>query len=201
MRTLAIALLLLGCCALPLSADDEPQDDTPYLEGDKQICKQPPMLLKRPSDSWQFVDLEKMKKKAEAEGQDVSTPAWRQLKFRLYSGSQRANIFVYARIDDEERDEPLTAEALAEGKLASLRGAFKEPTVGKPKKVRVGRTVGVMLQIEGALLQGGKEHAVLAATGFRSQDKCVLEVQLECKPSQVKKLSKELKTLLKKLKF
>jgi hypothetical protein len=181
-------------------AEEEPEDDTPFLKGDKQTCKKPLLRMVRPNDSWQYVDLAKIRKKAAAAGRDVS--GMRTLRFRLWNGTKRASVYVWAWIDPVNRDkEPLTPEIMALGKIKQLKGAFKEPKMGKPKKARIGKRVGASFQITGTLLRGGKKHAIVCTTGFRPADKCCLVVQLECSPDQVVKLSKDLKKLLKKFRF
>ncbi|MGE0713176.1 MAG: hypothetical protein AB7N76_12145 [Planctomycetota bacterium] len=199
-QPLMLPLMLL--LAAPLLADDkaEPKDDTPYLEGDKQTLKEPPIQALRPSDSWQFVDLEKMKKKAQEQGADLS--GYQGLRFRLYYPAKRADVYIWAWIDESEPDKALTAEKMAEMKVTQLKAAFKEPKLAKPYHTRVGRQVGVGFELSGELAAQPKvQRGIVCTVATRSEDRCAIVVQLECHPDQLKELTKDLKKLLKKLKF
>lgn len=205
LSTAALACALAWTLLLPASswADDKnkDKDDEPLLlEGQKQTLKAPPILINSPSDSWRFVDLVKLKQKEDKAGKDTS--GYATLRFRLWNASKRANIYVWAWVDTMERDQtPLTLEALIAHKLESLKKVFKEPKTTKPKAVRFGKRPGAGFEIQGSMPGRAQPHAIVANMAYRPEDKCVLLIQLECQPSQLKKLKKDLGKLQKKLRF
>jgi hypothetical protein len=196
LRTLVLGLFLLGTFGSALADDDE----LPYLEGETQKCESPAMLLKRPHDGWQFVDLEKMRKKAEGLGEE--TKGYRNLRFRLWFGSKRAEIFVRSWIDEENREKPLTTESFALLKIEHLKGFFEKSKLKKPKLVKFGKRPAVFFTIQGKLKEGKKKgHAILCAVCVREEDKTVAVIQLECDPKHAKSLKKDLLKLLKHSRF
>lgn len=197
LRTLVLGIFLLGTLLGGARADD---DDLPYLEGDTQKCATPAMLLKRPHDGWQFVDLEKLRKKAEGLGED--TKGYQNLRFRLWFGAKRAEVFVWSWIDEEPREQPLTTESFALLKIEHLKGAFEKPKLKKPKLVKFGKRPGVFFTIQGKLREGTKkDHAILCAVCVREEDKSVAVIQLECAPKNAKGLKKDFLKLLKNTRF
>ncbi len=196
LRTLVLGLFLLGTFGVT-SADD---DDLPFLKGEIQKCESPQMLLKRPHDGWQFVDLEKLRLKAKGLGED--TKGYRNLCFRLWFGAKRAEVFVWSWIDEESREQPLTTESFALIKIEHLKGVFEKPKLKKPKLVKFGKRPGVFFTIEGTLREGTKKpHAILCAVCVREEDKTVAVIQLECDPKHAKALKKDFLKLLKNTRF
>lgn len=196
MRTLVLGLVLCGTFG-GASAEDE---DLPFLKGDTQKCEAPPMLFKRPHDGWQFVDLEKMRRKAEGLGED--TKGYRNLRFRLWFGAKRGEVFVWSWVDEENREKALTTEAFALLKIDQLKGAFVKPKLKKPKLVKFGKRAAVFFTIQGTLAAGTKKpHAILCAVCIREEDKTIAVVQLECSPKNAKGLKKDFLKLLKLSRF
>ena len=194
--SLVLGLLILGSSSGVASADD----DMPFLKGDVQKCDAPTMHLKRPHDGWQFVDLVKMRRKAEGAGED--TKGYKTLRFRLWFGSKRAEVFVWSWVDEENREQPLATDAFAMFKAAQLKAAFVKPKLKKPKLVKFGKRTGVLISIQGTLAAGTKKpHAILSAVCIRAEDKTIAVIQLECAPKHLKSLKKDFLKLLKQLKF
>lgn len=197
LRTLVLGLFLLGTFTSALGDGDE---DPPYLEGETQKCATPAMLLKRPHDGWQFVDLEKLRKKAEGLGED--TKGYRNLRFKLWFGAKRAEVYVWSWVDEETREQPLTTESFALIKIEHLKGAFEKPKLKKPKLVKFGKRPAVFFTIQGKLKEGTKKsHAILCAVCVREEDKSVAVIQLECEPKHAKSLKKDFLKLLKSSRF
>lgn len=198
LRTLVLGLFLLG--ALSVTSADDKDDALPFLQGEIQKCESPQMLLKRPHDGWQFVDLEKMRLKAEGLGED--TKGYRNLRFRLWFGAKRAEVFVWSWIDEENREQPLTTESFALIKIEHLKGVFEKPKLKKPKLVKFGKRPGVFFTIQGTLREGTKKpHAILCAVCVREEDKTLAVIQLECDPKHAKTLKKDFLKLLKQTRF
>lgn len=195
-RALVCALVLFAWgLGVALAGDD----DTPFLSGEEQRCEQPALALERPGDAWQFVDLAKLRQQAEAKGED--TKGYATLRFRLWFGAKRANVYCWAWVDEETREQPLTTEAFVLTKVSDLRAAFTDPKISKPKLVKFGKRAAAMFSIEGALAEGGKQHAVLCAVCVRPEDNTICVLNLECEPEQLKELKKDFLKLLKKAKF
>lgn len=190
-------LLTLLLVALGVSLGDD--GDTPFLEGDEQRCELPAVALERPHDGWQFVDLAKLRALAKGRGED--TKGYETLRFRLWFGAKRADVYCWAWVDEADRETPLTTESYALEKVAQLRAAFVEPKLSKPKLVRLGKRGAAMFSIEGKLAEGAKPHAILCAVCVRPEDKVVLVINLECEPRHLKDLKKDFAKLLKQAKF
>src|SRR5688572_32206577 len=117
----AVPFLLLAAALLaapPVVADDDPKADPKgepseeiFLGVDKVDVEAPKMRVERPSDSWQFINLELAQRQAREQGQDTS--GYATLKARLYQGRTRSNIFVHAQPDPQARKEPPPAQELA----------------------------------------------------------------------------------------
>lgn len=197
MSTARFWLLTLLLVTLGVSLGDDA--DAPYLEGSEQRCEQPAMALERPHDGWQFVDLKKLQEQAKGRGED--TKGYQNLRFRLWFGAKRADVYCWAWTDEEDREAPLTTETYVLEKATQLRAAFVEPKLSKPKLVRFGKRAAAMFSIEGKLAEGGKEHGILCAVCVRPEDKVVCVINLECEPRHLKSLKKDFAKLLKQGKF
>jgi len=192
------AAALLAASLLCVAPDARGQD-TPLLDVEDVTCAAPALRVTRPSEAWRFVDLAAMRARAEQTGAD--TRGYAVLRARLWNGSARADVFVRAWADPVEREQPPDPAALILEVLEPVRASFAEGAkVNRPKGVRVGGRPGALVSLAGALAAGG-EHAVALAAAFRPEDRTVLTVALECRPEQLKKLTKELKALLKKIRF
>ena len=203
MRTplLLLALLVTMSSGLPLlhaaRAQEDPSDDTPFLEGETQESAQPPLRVTRPSDSWQFVDLERARTQAQARGEDIS--GYKTLRFRLWYGAARSNIFVHAWVDEVVRDGPPDPEVLARGMVEGLKSHLEGMKVKAFGRGRVGRRVGALFEVQGKNVRQGKDVAILRAVVYRPEDRAIVTVALECPAEEVDKVRKDFKALLRKL--
>lgn len=188
--SLALLLALVPCAA---AEDGDPGDDL-FLEGDKQTCEDPPFRIERPNDSWRFIDVRKLEAQASARREDVSV--YERLRYRLWYGSARANIYVTAWKDDQSREEPLTAEGFASTQIEGLRPVLGEMVVVRTAATKVGKRAGALFEVRGTLR--GKPHAIVQAIVVRPEDHAIVLLSLECAPDDVKDLMKDFKTFLKK---
>lgn len=162
----------------------------------------PPIKVTRPSDSWQFINMEFMKKRARANGD--STAGFETLKARLWFGAYKANIFVRAWVDKVSREKPLTLTELYTEKFKQLQQAFDNPKLKKPKGTKIGKQKAITFELKGKLKASGKPHFMLVAVTYREADKAIglfaLEISSDDK-GKLKELRKDFKKLLKKAKF
>lgn len=195
----AAAALLVACLVTASSAALADGDAATLLDDESVTCPTPALRVTRPNDAWQFVDLAALKAQAQAAGQD--TRGYDVLRARLWHGASRADVFVRAWTDPIEREQPPEAATLIQEVFEPVRASFGDGARSSaPKGVRVGGRVGALVGIEGTL-PGRGPHAVLLAVAYRPDDRTVLSVALECAPEHAKKLGKDLKKLLKKIRF
>ena len=192
----AILLVFSGVLLSPVSAQEG------FLEGDSFTCKAPPLRLKRPHDAWLFVDLEKAKAKRREDG--LSLDGYGTLKFQLYFGAARANLYVHAW------NNPLkvSLERVSTHHRDSVVSNLRDGEVKKTKKVRVGKQVGTYYEISGNVADPRdntklKAITILTAAAYREADKAVvtLELRFDANNKRAKELAKDFKKLLKKAKF
>lgn len=191
-----ICLIFSAALASPAVAQEG------YLKGDTFTCKAPPLRLKRPHDSWLFVDIEKAKAKRREEG--LPLDGYGTLKFQLFYGAARANIFVHAW------NNPLkvSLERVATHHRDTVVSNLRDGEVKTTKKVRVGKQVGTYFEISGNVPDPTdntklKAITILTATAYRDADKAVvtLELRFDAGSPRAKDLAKDFKKLLKKAKF
>jgi hypothetical protein len=191
----SIALLAALLVCTPALA----QDDSPFLEGDTAKSDQPPVALKRPSDSWQFVDVEKLR--AQGKVQDG------RLKFQLWYGAARAAIFVRAWIGSNPQDQSSPAQEQADRSKRELGQIIRQAKFSKLKGIRVGRRAGVWLEVTGKVPQQRdrtklRDIMIVQAFCFRPDDNAMLVFSMEFSDtSRAKALVKDFKKLLKKVRF
>lgn len=193
--TLALAGLVSPTGSAPAAAQDadgeDPTDDT-FLQGDDLVVEDPPLKLTRPSDSWQLLNLDALRRKMAERNRALPE----ELKARMWYGAARANVFVHA-FRDPQADPPSEAAAVAAAQIEQLKKVLGAATeVRGPGQVRVGARVGVMFEAHGAL--AGKPHVIMRAVVVRPDDRQIITLTLECPPDRLKDLRKDWKKLLKK---
>lgn len=198
-----LALILLAPAAL---AQDEPAEDSPFLEGDKIELEDPPLRLSRPNDSWQFIDVEKIKAKRRAQG--LNNAGYATLCAQLWYGAARANLFVRCwKAAALPQGDKAADDLLADGFQRELEGILKNPKLGKRKRVKVGKRAGIWFEIQGEAPDPRDPDKMVTLTiikivVFRPEDNAILTLSLEFSdPKRAKALGKDLKKLLKKVKF
>ncbi|MBX3472162.1 MAG: hypothetical protein KF878_35365 [Planctomycetes bacterium] len=194
----AFALVAAASAALPVVAQD---DEPPFLEGQDRVeCQEPPLRVERPSDSWMFINLEVMQRRAEQARQDVS--GYRTMRARLWHGSTRSNIFVHATPDHVRRTAPPPAAELArpmaEGLVAALEGGKLEGQGA----TRVGAREGWMFEVHGRPRGRDAEAgaiAIVRAVVYRPEDSHVFTFTLEGPAEKIAQLKRDFVKLLKKV--
>lgn len=206
---LAVALLV-GAAALavpvPATAQGEPKapapEDPPFLEGQDRVdVEAPPMRLERPSDSWMFLNLEVLQRRARDARQDVS--GYQNLKARLWHGSTRSNIFVHAQPDTVHRAEPPTAAELAGPLMQGLVQALVDGKVEQQGAVRVGGREGWSFEVHGR--SRGEANAplmaIMRAVAYRNEDHQIFMFTLEAPADKIGPLKRDFGKLLKKVRI
>lgn len=204
-----VLLLSAAVLAAPAAttAQEEPKqgepaapaaDDTPFIEGDKVDVETPPCRLERPSDSWQFVNLEVTRRQAIEQKQDVS--GYATLKARLYHGRTRSNIFVKAEPDNVHRAEPPKPADLARPMAEGLVAALTDGKLEQQGAVRVGAREGWLFEVKGTPKQGNdpKPIVILRAVVYRAEDHQLFTITLEGPADKASELRKDLLKMLKK---
>jgi len=201
---LLVAPLLLPVACAQDDGAGEVGDESPFLDLDKASCEDPPLKITRPSDSWQFVDLEKVKAQRQAQGESLQSYA--TLKFQLWYGAARASILVRAFSLGGAGKLP-ELEELVDGGVRELQGILRDAEVKAKKGVKVGKRPAAWYQVEGQAPEPRRPTelrpvVVIRVVAVRPEDRTVLLVQLEHgDPKRTEDLSKDHKDLLKKAKF
>ncbi|MCO5165156.1 MAG: hypothetical protein M9894_02155 [Planctomycetes bacterium] len=195
---LVAALALALAAGLPAGAQD---DEPPFLEGQDRVdCQEPPLRVERPSDSWMFINLEVMQRRAEQARQDVS--GYRTLRARLWHGSTRSNIFVHATPDNVRRTSPPAAAELARPMAEGLVGALEGGKLEAQGATRVGAREGWMFEVHGRP-RGRDENAgaiaIVRAVVYRPEDGHVFTFTLEGPAEKIAQLKRDFVKLLKKV--
>lgn len=194
---LLAAVLAPGPLLLPAWAQDPPAAD-PYLPDlDRLDCQEPPLQVRRPDDSWTFVDLAVLEQQARQKGEDTS--GYRTLRARLWHGASRSSIFVRTW-GWRGREAPTPAE-LGESMLAEWQASLADPRVRARGTARVGRREGYVFEVEGSQAGSGERLHVMQAVVHRPEDNQVLVIALETTAEDPRPLKKDLLELLKKVRF
>ncbi len=200
---LPVALLLLAPVA---PAQDEPEEASTYLEGDKVKVDDPPLRHTRPNDSLQYINNEKVKEQRRAQG--LSNADYTNLRAHLWYGAARASVYVrcWKGAAPARGDKPAN-ELLADSFQRELQGILRNSKLGKRKRVKVGKRPGIWFEIQGEAPDPRDRDKTITLTimkvvAYRAEDKAILTVALEFSdPKRAKALAKDLKKLLKKVKF
>ncbi len=199
-----LALALLTAPALG-QQEDGADDDSPFLGVSKAKVDDPPLGVSRPNDSWQFVDLDKVKVQLSAQGRSLA--AYRTLKFQLWYGAARATIFVRAwKLPQKPSGKPAD-EQVAEARITELRSVLKDAKVGKRKRTHVGKRAGIWFEVSGKAPKPQNptelhDLVIYSVVGYRPQDMAVVMASIEFSDTKrAKALAKDFKKLVKKVKF
>lgn len=182
-------------------AQEEPAaDEPPFLEGqDRLDVATPAMRLERPSDSWQFLNLEVLERRAREAHQDVR--GYEALKARLWHGTTRSNIFVKAFPDTVHRAEPPAAADLAGPMAENLVAALVEGQLKQQGAVRVGPRAGWIFEVHGRP-RGARPDAppvaIVSAVVYRPEDHHIFTFTLEGPAEKITPLKRDLLKLLRK---
>ncbi len=185
----------------PVVAQDEPDaEDPPFLEGQDRVdVASPAMRLERPSDSWQFLNLEVLERKAREARQDVS--GYASLKARLWHGSTRSNIYVHAVPDTVHRAEPPTPADLARPMVEGLVGALVEGKLEQQGAARVGPREAWIFEVHGKP-RGARPDAppvaIVRAVAYRAEDHHIFQFTLEGPAEKIGQLKRDFMKFLKK---
>lgn len=183
----------------PAGAQDQPADEEPpFLEGQDRVDVQtPPLRLERPSDSWQFLNLEVLERKARDAGQDVS--GYQTLKARLWHGSTRSNIFVHAVPDLVHRAAPPTPAELARPMVEGLVRQLVDGKLEQEGAARVGPRAGWIFEIHGKpRADAPAPVAIVRAVTYRAEDHHMFTFTLEGPVEKIAQLKRDFMKLLKK---
>lgn len=183
--------------AEPKKAEPDP-DAPPFLEVDRVDIETPPCRIERPSDSWQFVNLEVMHRKAIEAKQDVS--GYVTLKARLFHGRTRTNIFVKVEPDVVHRAEPPKPTDLAKPMIDGFVAALVEGKLVKQGSVQVGAREGWLFEVRGKPRDpaGAPPIVLVRAVVYRPEDHQLFTITLEGPADRAADLRKDLLKMLKK---
>jgi len=171
------ALVLSALAAAPAFAQEDPEEPPYDIEQEELESEEPPFELKRPNDSWVFIDLEAMRERAEARRQDTS--GYATLKGRLWYGGARSNIYVHVFPSSGPAPE---LQALGEGYVERTRNSLRDAEVLAQGAGRVGRRRAWLLEVEGQppTRLDAPRIRILRAVLHRPEDDVVFVFTLEC---------------------
>lgn len=195
MRHAHAFMAVLAAAGLAAAQDDAP----PFLENQEklELTAPVPMRLERPSDSWQFLNLEQLREQARKAQQDTS--GYELLRARLWQGSSRSNIFVHSRPDPVSRAEPLTPEQHGRPFQVELETkVLREPQRKGEGPAKIGARDAWMFEIHGKVGTSESVLAIVKAITYRKEDNQIIWVTLECSVEKVGAMKKELLKFLKK---
>jgi hypothetical protein len=180
-------------------AQDAKADDEPILVGQERFdCQEPPFRLERPSDSWQFLDLAVLERKAREAHQDTS--GYQALKARLWQGATRANIYVYVQPDLVNRAAPPEPAELGQPIAQGLVAALLDGKLEQEGAVRVGSRAGWTFEVHGRPHEPANAPpiAVLGTVVYRPEDHQIFKLTLECPEAELGRLKRDYAKLLRK---
>lgn len=182
-------------------AQEEPaEEEPPFLEGQDRVdVATPAMRLERPSDSWQFLNLEVLERKAREARQDVS--GYQTLKARLWHGSTRSNIFVHAVPDTVHRAAPPAPADLARPMAEGLVGALVDGKLEQQGAARVGPREAWIFEVHGKPRNARPDAppiAIVRAVAYRNEDHHIFQFTLEGPAEKIGQLKRDFMKFLKK---
>jgi hypothetical protein len=194
---LLVLTLALGAFAAPVVAQGDDEPDLIDIERDELECATPPSKWKRPSDSWQFLDLDAMRERMAARGENVRSLDG--VAARLWFGSAQGNIVV--RVRPHPSHTPPELETLGQQEAQAYVGVVADGELKKLGGTRVGKRPAVRFEIEGKN-GDGQEIVLIGAVTYRAEDNQIFTVLLDvlAESSQLKTVKKDFKTFLKKAK-
>lgn len=197
----AVLLLAGALVALPagaLRADDE---EPPYdIDQEELESDAPPFKVKRPNDSWVFIDLDAMRERERAAGRDTS--GYETLQARLWWGVAKANVFVHAYPYGVNRAEPPTPEELGRPQLEAVQRSLEEAEVKGAGGGRLGRRRAFLFEVEGTNRVSGERVLIMRAITYRPEDNQVFVVSLECaREDMAKDAKKDFAKLLRRIRL